>query len=288
MLRTEFDRQGMIDFNFRNTLPIEPEFHSHSFHEVYYFHGGKCSYLIGDKIYVLAPGDLILMHGMTLHCVKIDPSQQYVRSIIHFEPAGVAPFLTMANSVNILQPFQELRNHRLSLRGEVKLEVERLLGLMEHHRLKGNQIGYNRMQLAFVDLLYLIYDQCLQPMQHKEDFNSKKESTVQDIISYLEVHYTDDLHLDHLEEALHVSKYYLSKLFKEVTGVTIFEYVYRRRINQARIEFLLKPNQSVTDVGFEVGFKHLAHFSRLFKQHVGMTPESYRKQIKERQIEGMH
>lgn len=141
MLRTEFDRQGMIEFIFRNTLPIDPLFHSHSFHEVYYFHSGKCSYLIGDKIYMLAPGDLILMHGMTLHCAKVDLSYEYVRSIIHFEPAGAAPFLEMPNSVNILQPFQELKNHRISLRGEEQAEVERLLSLMEHHCQKANQIG---------------------------------------------------------------------------------------------------------------------------------------------------
>ncbi|WP_240420804.1 helix-turn-helix domain-containing protein [Paenibacillus periandrae] len=49
------------------------------------------------------------------------------------------------------------------------------------------------------------------------------------------------------------------------------------RINQARIEFVLDPNVSVTDVCFRVGFKHLAHFSRVFKELVGVTPVQYKK-----------
>ncbi|MCK9912405.1 helix-turn-helix transcriptional regulator, partial [Microbacteriaceae bacterium K1510] len=70
---------------------------------------------------------------------------------------------------------------------------------------------------------------------------------------------------------------YLSRTFKEVTGVPLFDYIYRQRINQARIRFLLDPDASVTDVGYAVGFKHPAHFSRLFKRLMGVSPDRYRR-----------
>ncbi|QAY68175.1 AraC family transcriptional regulator [Paenibacillus protaetiae] len=267
----------MIDFTYRNSRPIEPEFHSHTFYEVYYFHEGICNYLIGDKVYALAPGDLIVMYGMTLHCSKIDPSVPYVRSIIHFEPSFVKPYTELPNALNILLPFEQLRNYRIRLQGEQKERMEAMLEAMNGHKQRGGQISDNRLTLAFVDMLYFIYDQCMLPMKDKADAVSSKERAVQDIVTALESCYTDDLHLEQLEDKLHLTKSYLSKIFKEVTGVTIFQYVYRRRINEAKILFLLQPDLSVTEAGIRLGFKHLAHFSRMFKQQTGMSPEEFKK-----------
>jgi AraC-like DNA-binding protein len=271
----------MLDLIYRSTGPIDPLFHSHVHYEVYYFHEGKCNYLIGDQIYNLAPGDLILMYGMTLHCAKIDTSIPYIRTIIHFDPAILRPYLSFPQAVPLTEPFEQFKNYRLCLRGAEKEEVERTLAVMQAYRQRGDRVGESRQLLAFVDLLHLVYDHCLQPLQEQQGFTSGKEKTVQDVIAFLESTYTkDELHMEQLQDQLHLSKSYLSKIFKEITGVTIFEYVYRKRINEAKILFLLHPARSVTEVSFHLGFKHLAHFSRLFKQQVGLSPERYKKQLK--------
>jgi len=272
----------MFEYNYRTTGAFDAVFHSHPYYEVYYFHEGKCNYLIGDQIYNLAPGDLIIMYGMTLHCPKIDPDVPYVRSIVHFEPAILRPYLSLPRALPVLQPFEQFKNYRLSLRGEDKAEAERILLLMDGYQRKGDAVSAGRLMLAFVDLLYFVYDSCLKPLNERREFPSEKEKTVQDVIALLETRYTDDdLNMESLQKELHLSKSYLAKIFKEVTGATIFEYVYRKRVNEAKILFLLEPGLAVTDTAFRLGFKHLAHFSRLFKQQTGMTPERYRKAMKE-------
>lgn len=274
-------RKSAISFSYYTTNPIVPFYHSHSFYEVYYFHAGKCSYLIGDKIYMLAPGDLILMYGMTLHGANVDPSVPYVRSIVHFEPELLSPFLSVPNAVDLLQPFRELRNHRISLSGADKDEVERLLAGMREHQAKESPAGIFRMQLAFIDLLAILFEKCSRSSGggHQENAPAK-EQIVQRVVSYIEAHYSRDLHLGQLEAELHFSKSYLAKLFKDVTGMTIFDYLYRRRINQARTLFQRDPRLSVTEVSLETGFKHAAHFCRMFKAHTGGTPQSYRRAIR--------
>ena len=272
----------MFEYNFRSTGNFEAVFHSHPFYEIYYFHEGKCNYLIGDQIYHLSPGDLILMYGMTLHCPKIDPDVPYVRSIVHFDPAILRPYLEHPQAVPVLQPFEQFKNVRLSLRGEEKAEAERILELMDGYRRKGDAVSNGRLMLAFVDLLHFIYERCLSALSERREFPSDKEKTVQDVIDLLEDQYADDdLSMESLQKELHLSKSYLAKIFKEVTGATIFEYVYRKRINEAKILFLLDPGLAVTDTAFRLGFKHLAHFSRLFKQQAGTTPEKYKKKMKE-------
>lgn len=271
----------MLEFNYRSVGAFEPIFHSHPFYEVYYFHEGKCNYLIGDQIYNLEPGDLILMYGMTLHCPKIDPTVPYVRSIVHFEPGMLRPLLELPQAAPILQPFERFKNYRLRLRGEDKEEAERILKRMRDHQGKGDQVGSGRLLLAFADLLHFVYERCLASLNERSEFPSDKEKTVQDVIALLERRFADEeLNMTSLQRELHLSKSYLAKIFKEVTGATIFEYVYRKRINEAKILFLLEPGLAVTEVSLRLGFKHLAHFSRLFKQQIGMTPEKYKKQLK--------
>lgn len=275
-----FGGNDVMEFNYRSDSLFPTQFHSHAYYEVYFFHEGNCNYLIGDQTYRLAPGDLILMYGMTLHCAKIDPSVPYIRSIVHFDPAILRPFLELPQAVDVLQPFRQFRNYRLRLRGAEKAEVERILLEMAGHKRQGDAIGGNRLLLAFVDLLVFLYGQCLNPLREQREFPSEKERTVQGIIALLETSYgNDELSMDWLQERLHLSKSYLAKIFREVTGVTLFEYIFRKRINEAKILFQLQPELSVTDVCFRVGFKHLAHFSRMFKRQVGFSPDVYRKRF---------
>jgi AraC-like DNA-binding protein len=269
-----------IHMGYRLNHPIHSVFHSHDQYEIYYFHEGKCNYLIGDRIYVLEPGDLILMDGMTLHCPKIEKGAKYVRSFIHFDGPHWKTLLGRMQLDHVLQPFVRLRNYRLSLRNETKREFEAMLEDLNKRCACGDDVNRDRTMLAFMDLLVYIYGLCLQPLEDQPVLPSRKESTVQRIITFVEEHYTEDLDLDRLEAGLHLSKYYLSKVFKEVTGVTIFAYLYQRRINQAKVLFLMDEDRNVTEVAFQLGFNHASHFSRLFKKQVGCTPEQYRKTLR--------
>lgn len=275
--------QHPIHMGYRNDTPIASGFHSHPFYEIYYFQEGECTYLIGDKLMALRPGDLILMHGMTLHSPNPSPHQPYIRSIVHFDPAYVHQLLQPEPAAALLKPFEELRNIRIALPEAEQLELERMLaGLAAAYPswLDGGsrlaRIG--RFEVRFLELLQRIGDWCADPVGDREH-ESPQERLVQDVVSYVEEHYREDISLGDIAEAMHVAKPYLANLFKRITGTTIFKYVYQRRINQAKILFRFEPQRSVSSVCREVGFVHLAHFSRLFKETAGMSPEAYRKRI---------
>jgi hypothetical protein len=133
-----------IDFIYKDQRVNKLPLHTHHRYEVFYFHSGKCTYLIGSNIYMLNPGDIILMNGMTLHCPKCDPDNEYVRSVIHFEHEGIKPFLQSLHSLNVLKPFQEYNNYRLSLRGPEKEEAESILEKMAKCFNQQDIISYNR------------------------------------------------------------------------------------------------------------------------------------------------
>jgi AraC-like DNA-binding protein len=66
----------------------------------------------------------------------------------------------------------------------------------------------------------------------------------------------------------------LKQLFKQTFGDTIYNYYQKIRMEEAA--FLLKQSgYSVSEVGYQLGFSNLSHFSRLFERHYGMTPKKY-------------
>lgn len=77
---------------------------------------------------------------------------------------------------------------------------------------------------------------------------------------------------------LHLSANYFGDLVKKETGKTAQEYIQWKVIDVAK-ERISDPGKSVSQVAYELGFKYPQHFTRLFKQQVGSTPNEYRQEI---------
>lgn len=82
--------------------------------------------------------------------------------------------------------------------------------------------------------------------------------------------------LDSVASFFYISKYYLSRVFKEVTGYGYKEYVLLYRLNQAK-KMLESTNIPVLEISGLVGFKNVNHFIRVFRIHENTTPLQYRK-----------
>ncbi len=74
---------------------------------------------------------------------------------------------------------------------------------------------------------------------------------------------------------LHLSASYFGDLVKKETGKTAQEYIQSKVIDMAK-EKIFDQSKSVSQIAFELGFKYPQHFTRLFKQLVGQTPNEYR------------
>lgn len=83
------------------------------------------------------------------------------------------------------------------------------------------------------------------------------------------------LSVTYCAEQLHLSTNYFGDLVKKESGKTALEYIQLKIINTAK-EKILNNRKSVSEIAYELGFKYPQHFTRLFKQHVGATPNEYR------------
>jgi AraC-like DNA-binding protein len=74
---------------------------------------------------------------------------------------------------------------------------------------------------------------------------------------------------------LNLSPNYFGDLIKKETGISPLEHIQSKVINLAK-ERIFAENKSLAEVSYELGFKYPQHFTRLFKQRVGMSPNEYR------------
>lgn len=79
-------------------------------------------------------------------------------------------------------------------------------------------------------------------------------------------------------EQLHLSSNYFGDLVKKETGKSAQEYIQWKIIKIAK-ERILDPNKTASQVAYELGFKYPQHFTRFFKQQIGMTPGEFRERV---------
>ena len=74
---------------------------------------------------------------------------------------------------------------------------------------------------------------------------------------------------------LNLSASYFGDLIKKETGKTAQDFIHSKLIDVAK-ERIFDHSKSISEIAYELGFKYPQHFARLFKQHVGSSPNEYR------------
>jgi len=98
---------------------------------------------------------------------------------------------------------------------------------------------------------------------------------------YLENNWFEKFILKDVLAVSGLSKTHFTRLFKQYTGTTAHEYYINIKINKLK-EKLIDPNISVNQAFNECNWDHNGHFTKVFKDRVGMSPSEYRKKVNEK------
>lgn len=147
-----------------------------------------------------------------------------------------------------------------------------------------NQDEYSReIILANVDTM-LKYAQRF----YKRQFINRTDISARTVTKFNEelAHYVANGFLDSrglpsvnsIAEKLNISPGYLSNLLKIESGKTALEHIHIYLISEAK-DRLIGKDQNVSEIAYALGFENLSYFSRLFKKEVGISPNSFKKQM---------
>lgn len=121
-------------------------------------------------------------------------------------------------------------------------------------------------------LLVLLMQESWNPTEQ----TGLKRQNLLPIRDYLDEHFTEKISLDALAERFFISKFYLTRVFKEQFGVSINTYLLNKRITKAK-QLLRFSNEKLENIGYQCGLGAPHYFSRVFKQVEGITPSEFRE-----------
>jgi len=103
----------------------------------------------------------------------------------------------------------------------------------------------------------------------------QKESTIEKAIEYIERHLSDSLTVDKIAKIVGYSKFYLSRIFKDYVGCSIYHYIQQRRLTESA-RHLIYSNMSITDISLISGYDTQQAFTAAFKKVYQVSPRLYR------------
>lgn len=117
------------------------------------------------------------------------------------------------------------------------------------------------------------YRQAFDESSHQNQYGNQ---AISHIISYIKTHYNKTLSLDDISAFVHMNPSYVSRKFKQCTGMTLSSYIKQIRMENAK-ELLRSKHLQVKDVASAVGYMDARLFSKTFREYTGLLPSEYAK-----------
>ncbi len=252
-----------------------PSKHIHDEYEIYYLIRGERSYFIKDRIHHIEAGSLVFINKNTIHMTTQSGASYHERIVIEFRDEPLASLFACTGELN-LEDFFSVHQGVIQVPPS---EQNYVLSLLDGigRELNIQDPGYRFMaldKLARLLLFSLRYLKFNHPSSTLSTTAAHQKVT--EVASYISAHYVEADSLDQVARRFYMSKSYLSRIFKEVTGYTVNEYINVNRIQKAR-ELLSESSLSIAEIARFLGYGSLTYFEKIFRQHTEISPLKYRK-----------
>jgi YesN/AraC family two-component response regulator len=98
------------------------------------------------------------------------------------------------------------------------------------------------------------------------------------IRTFIAEHQSEELHLQDVARAAHMSEFYFCKMFKRATGATFTDYLARLRVETVK-QKMFDVHTRVSEAAYAAGFQSLSQFNRVFRRIAGEAPSEFRERL---------
>ena len=184
------------------------------------------------------------------------PAEQIVSQITTLEDFPVFPIINTEENTAIL-------------------DTLRKLSLLEQNK----TLLYPYEVLSTLSVLWLEFCRIIQtPEKETHKKNSQISNRMAIFLQYIDLHYNEDLSLEALAQSANVSKSECLRCFKSTLQTTPYKYLIEYRLSKAA-ELLKNTDMLIDNISYEVGFHHVSHFGKCFREKTGFSPSKYREKF---------
>ncbi len=249
--------------------------HDHSFYEMVYVVSGQVDFFIAGHVYPIGSGVLLTFPPGVRHGVLVRTDAPYERYTLHFDPRALSMerrrLLLSAMPSDLLGVATVEQGENAVWRNMESSGVIQMLEAMETLR-SVEQDKLNELMPIYLEAVLA----ALVPRASRERAEPgavlRPLGQQEQIVSWVDRHYTEPVSLNSLAERFYISKGYLSTLFRQATGSSVKDYVRARRM--AHVQLLLSSGVPAAQAAARVGFGDYTTFYRAYVHTFGHPPSA--------------
>ncbi|HBN55454.1 MAG TPA: hypothetical protein DD414_01645 [Lachnospiraceae bacterium] len=240
--------------------------------EISFISKGEGVRLCGMKRYSVKQGDILIHNAGVLH------EENTMRGDTVSYCCNIRRMRLLGMPENVLLPAGECPVLPAGAQFERVRALMKMIYSLHCERPSGYAQTAEQLMRAYIALILGLLEERRQGAGEAEkNCPAGEENTVCECVKrYIDEHYASELTLEMISKAVHISPYYLSRVFKRETGYSPMQYVNHRRLGEAQT-LLTTTHKQVTQIAMEAGFDTLNNFNKMFAKQVGMSPSRFRK-----------
>ena len=248
--------------------------HWHTALEIIVPYRGSYTVKINNTPHTFYENDIFITPPGTLHELIAPPSGE--RLIIVFDYSLICNIKGMDSLLHSLHPYTlitkeeypELNKQLRHYLSEVSREYENNAPFTE-------AFIYAMMLRFFIDIGRANFNAITRFPGITSGKQHEYIEKFMNICNYITEHCSENINMEELANLAGFSKFHFSRLFKQFSGMSCYEYLLQKRVALAE-QLLIQPDISITEAAMLSGFNSLSTFNRVFKSHKNCTPSEYK------------
>ncbi|MGN6712094.1 AraC family transcriptional regulator [Anaerocolumna jejuensis] len=247
-------------------------FHNHDGYELFLFLDGYINYYVEQQGKKMLRGDLICIKPYDFHRREFTKAVLYERIIINVRDT-VMDTLSSAKT-NLSSCFYRLPTGCINVLHLKEDEVDSFIQLAHqlNREMNSKEYGSDIQANSYIKQILVLVNRLSSSTKRTKHENIMPRM-IQETMIFIEKHLTENISLDILSKEVHHNGIYISRRFKEITGISLQQYIIKKRITLAKS--YLNEGYSPFDTCFLSGFNDYSNFSRTFSKQVGLPPKKY-------------
>ena len=249
--------------------------HRHDYYEVYFFLEGDLSYQIGKNVYPLQYGDICLIPPGVFHRPQFrDADRPYRRIVLWLSPEYFQKLMQIQPDISYCYEYSDQISchHFSSDFSSAQILFNKLIEIIEEHQ---RVAAFHAPMLdCYITSLLLSINRVVYQRQQPAA-NVKQPFLFSNICEYINAHLEEDLSLDALAREFYVSKYHISHVFKDNMGMSVHQYLVKKRLDASKNSIL--SGMPLHEVATAFGFRDYTSFFRAFKKEFGVAPREFKE-----------
>lgn len=270
------ERDKCVLLYHRQRFGVEP--HGHTFLELSYIRSGNAEHTLDGKTELLKAGDYLIVDYGSVHSYRNRGEEPFENTDCLFLPELLDPALKGTKTLRaVLEHYLLHFNMQSPMQNPARMvfhdENGRVSELLERIReeLSTRDAGFTELVRCYLVEILLLTVRKLEGAQSA--MAGQKISAR--VSAYVAEHYHEELRLSEIAAKMNYSLPYLSKRFKEETGVCFMQYLQSYRVMQA-CRLLSATHYSFPEITDMVGYRDSKNFAALIKKETGLPPSSFR------------